>query len=468
MLNSPMEESAHNLNETIVALATPRGYSGIGVIRLSGPDTVPILKKIFRFNGADFPDRKAVYGEIVNPVNDSALDDGIAVVMRGPSSYTGEDVAELSLHGSPVILDAAVRMITELGARLATRGEFTRRAFLSGRIDLVQAEAVIDLIESRSQTAVEQARSRLDRTLSKEVDEISNALKDILAELEAYIDFDEDDVEPAPEMETPLREVFGKMEKLRNNSEKGRISRDGANTVISGKPNVGKSTLFNALMGIDRMIVTPHPGTTRDPVDDYLLLEGMSFRLWDTAGIREDAEAVEEEGIRRSRARLEDADVILAVLDGSATPDEQDAAVLEAGRGREMIVVLNKTDLGLAIDPKVQPPGSEGVPFVAISAKTGEGVESLERLLVEIGGKLTKGDDKGSVASLNSRCLMLMEAASIPLKSLLNSFEQGEKIEPEIASVELRRALGSLEEITGERVDEGILDRIFERFCVGK
>jgi tRNA modification GTPase len=468
MLNFPMEKSVHNLNDTIVALSTPRGYSGIGVIRLSGPDAIPMLKRIFRHGRADFPDRKAVYGEIVNPANDKAFDDGIAVVMRGPSSYTGEDVVELSLHGSPVVLDAAVRMIIELGARLAARGEFTRRAFLSGRMDLIQAEAVIDLIESRSRIGVEQARSRLDRTLSKEVHEISNALKDILAELEAYIDFDEDDLEPPPEIEGPLREVFSKMEKLGSNSEKGRISRDGANTVISGKPNVGKSTLFNALMRIDRMIVTPYPGTTRDPVDDYLLLDGMAFRLWDTAGIREDAEPVEEEGIRRSRARLDDADVILAVLDGSAAPDEEDAAVLDAGRGREMIVVLNKADLGLAIDPKGQSLGLKDVPLVAISAKTGEGLDSIERLLVEIGSKLTRGDFGDSLTSLNSRCLVLMEASCIPLKKLLNSFERGEKVEPEIVSVELRRALGSLEEITGERVDEGILDRIFERFCVGK
>jgi tRNA modification GTPase len=465
-----MEDSAHNISDTIVALSTAPGYSGIGVIRLSGPDTIPILKKIFRCPGAgtDFPNRRAVYGEIVNPVDDQTLDDGIAVVMKGPCSYTGEDVAELSLHGSPVVLDSAVRMIVSLGARLAARGEFTRRAFLSGRIDLVQAEAVIDLIESRSPVAAEQARSRLDRTLSNEVRQISNALKDLLAELEAYIDFDEDDTEPAPKVEEPVREIIRKMETLLHSSEKARISKDGINAVISGKPNVGKSTLFNALMQIDRMIVTPHPGTTRDPVDEYLLLDGIAFRLWDTAGIREGAGPVEEEGIRRSRARVDDADVILAVLDGTAAPDEQDAAVLDAGRGREMIVVVNKTDLGLAIDPNDYLVGLGDVPHVTLSARTGEGLDSLERLLVEVGSKLTRGDGGESRTSLNSRCLILMEDAGVPLRSLLDSFEQGEKIEPEIVSVELRRALGSLEEITGERVDEGILDRIFERFCVGK
>jgi tRNA modification GTPase len=216
------------------------------------------------------------------------------------------------------------------------------------------------------------------------------------------------------------------------------------------------------------MIITPHPGTTRDPVDDYLLLDGVAFRLWDTAGIREGAEPVEEEGIRRSLARLDGADVILAVLDGTEVPDEEDAAVLDAGRGREMIVVLNKSDLGLAIDPGDRMLGLEGLQHVALSAKTGEGMDSLETLLGEVGVKLTKGLCGESRTSLNERALILVETASTPLSNLLASFERGEKVEPEIASVELRRALGSLEEITGERVDEGILDRIFERFCVGK
>jgi tRNA modification GTPase len=465
-----MKKSANNLSDTIVALSTPRGYSGIGVIRLSGPDAIGILRRIFRYPGvgAEFPNRTAVHGQIVNPEDDRILDDGIVVFMKGPSSYTGEDVVELSLHGSPVILDMAVRMLVKLGARLAARGEFTRRAFLSGRMDLVQAEAVIDLIESKSPSAAQQARDRLDRSVSNQVREISNALKDLLAKLEAYIDFDEDDTEPEPEVKERLREIFLKVETLKHDSEKARIGKEGVNTVIAGKPNVGKSTLFNALMRIDRMIVTPHPGTTRDPVDDYLLLDGVAFRVWDTAGIREDAEPVEEEGIRRSRARLDDADVILAVLDGTEVPDEEDAAVLDAGRGREMIVVLNKTDLGLAIDPQDRAFGLDGLQYVALSAKTGEGMDSLETLLGEAGVKLTKSLSEESRTGLNERALILMDTAGMPLKNLLASFDRGEEVEPEIMSLELRRALACLEEITGERVDDGILDRIFERFCVGK
>jgi tRNA modification GTPase len=465
-----MENAAHNLSDTVVAISTPRGYSGIGIIRLSGPDTVRILQRIFRHRGTEtnFPHRTAVYGQIANPEDDSIVDDGIAVFMRGPFSYTGEDVVELSLHGSPVILDMVVRMIVRLGARLATRGEFTRRAFLSGRIDLVQAEAVIDLIESTGPMAAEEARARLDRSLSNQVQGISDALKDLLADLEAYIDFDEDDTEPAPEIQEPLQEICGKMQTLMRDSGKRRIRREGVNTVIAGKPNVGKSTLFNALLRTDRMIVTPHPGTTRDAVDDYLLMEGIAFRLWDTAGIREEAEAVEEEGIRRSRAMLDDADVVLAVLDGTTVPDEEDESVLAAARGKEMIVVLNKTDLGLALDPDDKMLGPDNVPRVALSAKTGSGMDSLEKLLARLGAKLTESLTGESRASLNERCLVLMETACVPVQNLLDSLERGERVEPEIMSVELRRALASLEEITGERVDEGVLDRIFQRFCVGK
>ncbi len=465
-----MGNSAQNFADTIVALSTPRGYSGIGVIRLSGADSIRIVGKIFKRSGTEteFPQRTAVYGKVVNPENGTILDDGIAVFMKGPSSYTGEDVVELSLHGSPVILDTAVRMIIKLGARPASRGEFTRRAFLSGRMDLIQAEAVIDLIESTSPLAADDARARLDSSVSNQVRGISDGLKDIVAELEAHIDFDEDDAEPAPEVETPLREIFLKMDMLKQDSERGRIRKKGVDTVIVGKPNVGKSTLFNALLRTDRMIVTPYPGTTRDPVDDCLILDGIAFRFWDTAGIREDAEPVEEEGIRRSLAKMEEADVILAILDGTAPPDAEDAAVLAASNGKETIVVMNKIDLGLAVGLKDSLFGSGDMPRVELSAKTGEGLDRLERMLAETGLKLTTAGRTELPMGLNDRCLMLMETASIPIKGLLDSLEMGEKLEPEIITVELRSALNSLEEITGERADDGILDRIFERFCVGK
>lgn len=456
--------------DTIVAISTPPGYSGIGVIRMSGPDSLAILEQVFQPIGCnkDLSDRTAVYGTVSDPALGKVLDDGIALVMRGPSSYTGEDVVELSLHGSPVVLDMVAHTLVRLGARPAARGEFTRRAFLAGKLDLVQAEAVIDLIEAIGPAAAEEARARLDTTLSQEIRALSNSIKDIIAELEAHIDFDEDDLEPVPQPESALREVLSRMETLTHAARAGRIQREGIRTVIAGKPNVGKSTLFNALVRADRMIVTPYPGTTRDPVEDYLLLDGMTFVLSDTAGIREDPEPVEEEGIHRSRSRMEQADLVIWVLDGTTAPDQEDLAVGRACANKPSVIVLNKMDLGLVANPADPKLGPQSIPRVALSAKTGEGLHSLESLLIDLGRKLGVDAAPGASGALSRRGLLLVEAAETPLQELVVQLGKGHAIGPEIMSLELRRALAPLEEITGERTDEGVLDRIFERFCVGK
>jgi tRNA modification GTPase len=453
--------------ETIVAISTPPGYSGIGVIRMSGPGSLAILAKVFHPVGhtSDFPNRTAVYGTVCDPEHGTVLDDGIALIMRGPASYTGEDVVEISLHGSPVVLDMVVRTLVKLGARPAARGEFTRRAFLAGKLDLVQAEAVIDLIEANNPAAAGEARVRLDATVSQEIRAVSDAIKDVVAELEAHIDFDEDDLEPAPQPVSALSQVLIRMEKLLQAAQVGRMRRQGIETVIAGKPNVGKSTLFNALIRTDRMIVTPYPGTTRDPVEDRLLLDGMSFVLSDTAGIREDSEPIEEEGIRRSRNRIDQADLVLWVLDGTSGPDKEDIAVGQACFNKPTIIVLNKVDLGLMADLADSRLGPQSVPRVALSAKTGEGLESLELLLCRMGREFGVTADRGA---LGRRGQLLVDAAQPPLKDIVDRLGAGEAITPEIMSLELRRVLSLLEEITGESVDDGVLDRIFERFCVGK
>jgi len=462
-----MKQLPPTLNDTIVALSTPAGYSGIGVIRLSGPDALPFLERIFvtAESDAEFPDRKAVYGKIVDPDRGQVIDDGIVTVMRGPRSYTGEDVAELSLHGSPVLLDLVIRLLLDRGARLAGRGEFTRRAFLAGKLDLIQAEAVIDIIESSNESAAQEARGRMDRSLSTEVRGLSNALKDLLAEIEAHIDFDEDDDESPPDVHAALRGIQERIEILQTTAAAGKASRKGIKTVIAGKPNVGKSTLFNALLRSDRMIVTPHPGTTRDPVDERLVLDGMSFLLSDTAGIREDPDLVEEEGIRRTRTRMQDAAVIVAVLDGSEPLGEEDLNLLEECRGQTIVVVLNKTDLGTIVDAKDHRLSDTSGPALRISAQTGDGLADLEEALIRIGRDLTLPAAGGG---LNERCLLLVESVAKTVSSLTGSLGRGEGTGSDVLSLELRTALGFLEELTGERVDDGILDRIFERFCVGK
>lgn len=437
---------------------------------MSGPDVLPILKRIFRSarGPADFPERKAVYGYVVDPETGAVIDDAIALSMRGPFSYTGEDVVELSLHGSPVILDAAVRIIVRLGARLANRGEFTRRAYLSGRLDLMQAEAVIDLIEAPSLSGAHEARARLEGDLSNEIRQLSGALKDTMAELEAYIDFDEDDEIPCCYPESGIRNALQKMEVLIANARSGRVHREGIRVVVTGKPNVGKSTLFNALLRSERMIVTPYPGTTRDPVDERLLLDGTLFVLSDTAGIRDCPEQVEEEGIRRTRGRIQSADIVIAVLDGAEELDRQDEEVIKACGDKPTVVVLNKSDLGIVAEPDDPRLSGAGNTRLSLSAKTGDGLQKLEQVMVRLGRNIMEREVPASTGVLSPRVLLLVEAAEVPLRDLLFRWEENEHIEPDIVSLELRRSLENLEEITGERADEGLLDRIFERFCIGK
>lgn len=461
-----MNSSAH----TIVALATPRGYSGIGVIRMSGPDALSFLEAIFK--PADpsqgFPDRCAVYGTVRDIESGTVLDDGIALVMRGPRSYTGEDVVELSLHGSPVVLDMVQRMLVSLGSRPAARGEFTRRAFLSGRLDLIQAEAVIDLIEAGGSGGVEEARARLDKSFSAAIHVLSSQFKDLLATLEAHIDFDEDEVEPVPEPLSAMRTILQTMDALLASAENGRVRREGVRATIVGKPNVGKSTLFNALLKADRAIVTPHPGTTRDSLEDRVILKGVPFVLSDTAGIRENPEPVEEEGIRRTRNRINETDLVVAVLDGSSPLDGQDLAVLEACPGKPTVVVLNKMDLGLAVPAHSELLGPRDRPRVTVSAKGGVGLSRMEDVLADLGRSLMPNCLPPQTGALTQRGVLLMQAARLPLARILAQIEKTGTPEPELISLELRDSLSALEEITGERWDEGILDRIFERFCVGK
>lgn len=437
---------------------------------MSGCESLAILKRAFRpaIDSIRLTERKGHYGEIIDPDTGRVLDDGIVLFMKGPSSYTGEDVAELNLHGSPMVLDEVIQLLVRHGARPARRGEFTRRAFLAGKLDLVQAEAVIDLIESISPAAAEEARGRLDSSLSQDVRDVSNTLKDIVSELEAHIDFDEDDEQEPPRLKPLIGQVYQKMQDLQKLGEVGRVRREGVRTVIIGKPNVGKSTLFNALLQSDRVIVTPFAGTTRDSIEERLVIGGVTLNLCDTAGIRNNPEPIEMEGIRRTLERIAEADLVLAVMDGSIALDDEDALVMLHCRDKRTVVILNKADRGSVVQDSNTDLFTEGHPPLTLSAKTGEGLQNLQELLAGLGQEITSPSSHGSKGGLNRRCLQLLEAAMIPVRELLDACEGHRMVPPEIVSLELRRALEPLEEITGERVDEGILDRIFERFCVGK
>ncbi|MDQ1238695.1 MAG: tRNA modification GTPase [Thermodesulfobacteriota bacterium] len=463
-----MNQNPEELSDTIVALSTPPGRSAIGLIRMSGPEALAITKRVFRLpDTKDLHHRLAVYGQVIHPESRQILDDGVVVFMRGPHSYTGEDLVEIGLHGSPLVLETVVRILTQEGARLAERGEFTRRAFLAGKMDLMQAEAVIDLIEAHSLSAAQEARVRLDSSMMP-LKDLSDALKDNLALIEAHIDFDEDDEYQLPDVLPAIRNVLSRMETVRRYSEKALIIRKGIQVCIAGKPNVGKSTLFNALLRNERTIVSPIPGTTRDTVEDRIILGSHALALWDTAGVRESGSIVENEGIKRTLDTIEKAHLVVAVVDGTTGIDQFDEAILKTCTSKNLVLVVNKMDLvvdGNAMDSLVM---KVERPTAFISAKTGQGMAALEDLLVEqIDAMTSCGESEGSVA-LNSRCLQLLNAASAPLERIRNLFGEGVTPSPEIIAYEIRCALSLLEEMTGERVDDGVLDRIFERFCVGK
>lgn len=469
-----MKDCLQHESDTIAAMATPPGYSGIGMIRVSGPDAVRIISDVFvPANPADraFPERKAVYGRLVLHCSEladpPAIDDGLAIVMRGPNSYTGEDTVEISLHGGPVIMNEALKTLLGCGARLAGRGEFTRRAFLNGKLDLIQAEAVIDLIMASNPASVQEARGRLERKLSSEILDIIADLTDAVAEIEAGIDFSEDvDFEfPAP---LPvLNRVRDKMVRLIESGVAGRRRSEGIRVAIVGKPNVGKSTLFNSLINEDRMIATPFPGTTRDAVSEHIIINGSMFEICDTAGLRDDPDPIESEGIRRALSWMEKADILLMVIDSGAVIDKDDLSVLEFGKASPTILVLNKTDLpGVLIDLDRFPDFCP-VPL-KISAKTGKGLENLKQALHERAMEILSTSGHSTALSLNQRSLLLVDSALRKIDPVLESLATGNSPAPEILSLELTGILRDLREITGEQVDEAVLDRIFERFCVGK
>ena len=455
-------------NDTIVALSSPPGHSGVGLIRLSGPKAISIVGSLFKsrqLGHIELLDRRAHYGLLTEPESGRFVDDGIAVAMRGPNSYTGEDVVELSLHGSPVILQKAINLIISSGARLAQRGEFTRRAFLSGRLDLIQAEAVVDLIDSQTLAQADDARNRIDRKLSNDISVISSELKDIAAELEAFLDFDDDEEGERPGPVPALREVLNKTECLLNVSRLGKFRNKGLTAVITGKPNTGKSTLFNLLVGSERMITSAIPGTTRDPVSEKTYLNGVAITVADTAGVREQPELIEKEGIERTMKWLEESDMAIVVLDISEPIDGNDKAVIKSLGSKSKIFVLNKIDKKTDCeDPLLGEVPTDSV--VRLSAKTGQGLDEFAVKLSSMAESIQGSSTFHEKGCLNDRALILMDAAHENIK---NALEILAGIGPlEMVSFEIKAACDKIDEITGQKFTEDVLDRIFDRFCVGK
>lgn len=454
--------------DTIVAISTPIGEGGIGIVRLSGPLALPIADKVFRGKNGKLPSQLPTYtihyGHIVN--GNRILDEVILTVMRAPRSYTREDVVEINCHGGILPLKSVLELVLRKGARLAEPGEFTKRAFLRGRIDLAQAEAVVDVIRARTDLSLKVALSQLQGRLSEQIEGIKEGLLNLIALLEAAIDFPEEEVNPPSreEVEKEIREAEKEVSALLRTAREGRIIQEGLSVAIVGRPNVGKSTLMNALLKEERVIVTPVPGTTRDTVEDMVSLRNIPVKFIDTAGIREHRDLVEKEGIKRSREAIARADLVLFVVDGSEGLDKEDYQIWEEVKHRETLLVLNKVDLPLKTSPEELKKVFPGKRVVRISALTGKG---LTRLETAIEGMVWRGEVSGEPTFITrARHKEALTRAGESLGRARHALRKG--LSEEFIVLDLREALTNLDSIIGETTTEDILERIFAEFCIGK
>jgi len=458
----------HPLDDTIAAIATPPGQSGIGIVRMSGPEAVSIADGIFRpASSDDSPSTQATfttrYGHVFD--GEEALDEVLLTVMRAPRTYTTQDVVEINCHGGAVPLRRTLELVLRRGARLADPGEFTKRAFYFGRIDLAQSEAVADVIGAQTEAAHRAAMHHLSGGLSRRIREFRDRLMELAGYVEASIDFGEDDIDflTREQLRGGIAGLAKDMRTLLASAEAGRALREGVRAAIVGRPNVGKSSLMNALLREDRVIVTPHPGTTRDVVEETVCLGGFPVTLADTAGLREPTDEIEEAGVGLARSWMERADLVLLVIDGSEGLQDKDRRLLEETLPRRLIVV-NKADLPQQVgDDDLGPQGEAEV--VRVSALTGEGLGALEEAVA----RLTWSGDASLGAQVivtNVRHKHAIERAAEALESCLGNEAQG--VGEEVLAEDLRVALDALGEITGDTTREDVINDIFARFCIGK
>ncbi len=455
------ERARYSVDDTIAAIATPVGSGGIGIVRLSGPQARSILAHIFRPAGPLVP-LQLTYGHILDPQRGQTVDEVLVAYMPAPRTYTRQDVVEIDCHGGPVPLRRVLELCLAHGARLAGPGEFTLRAFLNGRIDLAQAEAVADVVAAKTEAGLRMAVAQLDGRLSSEIQGIRARLLPALAWVEASIDFEPDEV-PAYEIDPDLHAAAQALADLLSGAERGVVYREGIRTAIVGQPNVGKSSLLNALLRAERAIVTPIPGTTRDTLEETLNLHGIPLVLVDTAGIRADTrDMAEDMGVERSRAALAQADLALLVVDANRPIDGGDREIAALIGAKSAITVLNKTDLPVRADVGDLLPGA---PVVEISALTGARVGALERAIEEVvfGGRVVAGEP-ALVSSARHRDVL--RRAQEGVQAAIDARAEGLPVD--FVSIGLRGAVHALGEITGESVSETLLETIFSRFCIGK
>jgi tRNA modification GTPase len=460
-------------HDTITAIATPPGQGGVAIIRVSGPEAETIARQVFVFAQPreHLRSHQLYFGRVIDPLTGQLLDQGLLTLMRAPRSYTGEDVAELHCHGGGLLSRRVLAAVLSQGARLALPGEFTKRAFLNGRLDLSQAEAVLDLIQAKSEPGLQLAWEHLSGRLSEACSAMRERLLSLTAYVEAFLDFPEEDIPERvqAELEHDIATVAAEIAALCTTFAQGKVYREGLRTAIVGKPNVGKSSLLNLLAGTERAIVTAIPGTTRDVLEETIVIGGVPLIVWDTAGLRHTVDEVERIGVERTRAGVRGAELVLAVFDASQPLDGEDETVFFEVAGKQVIPVLNKVDLPVRVYPEDLAGRLHSGPPVCLSAKFGTGLESLEARIREmvLGATAVHGQDQtAGVIVSRARHHDALAKAEQSLKQAQASLQKGLPLD--LLAVDLRAALDHVGEITGHVTAEDILDQVFREFCIGK
>ena len=457
--------------DTIAAIATPLGTSGVGKIRVSGKNAINLGHKLFR--GIKGKRLKGVtgytahYGFVVDPETEKEIDEVVAIVMREPHSFTGENVVEFDCHGGMVPLKKVLKILLDNGARMAEAGEFSKRAFLNGRIDLAQAESIIEVINAKTEKGLDVAVDHLKGKLSAKIGEIKDETMKMLAHLEAAIDFPEDEIEDfnSDNLGERINFIKNKINDLLKTSKEGKIYKEGIKTVIVGKPNVGKSSLLNTLLEEKRAIVTDIPGTTRDVIEEVINIEGLPLKIIDTAGIRKTEDMIEKIGVEKTHNSLKNSDLVIFMLDVSQGLTEEDINIYKSIKNKPLIVAVNKTDLPQKIDQSKIDEFFADHPLLWISVKNEEGLKELKNAIVnEVFEE--EISDSGDVLITQVRHENALKRALESIKRVEESYEN--KMPYDFYTIDLKDVLNNLEEITGESVDEDIIDRIFSDFCIGK
>jgi tRNA modification GTPase len=455
--------------DTIAAVATSLGEGGIAIIRVSGKDALRITGSIFRGKNNrtldDIISYTMRYGHVIDKENNEVIDEVIISFMKGPKSFTAEDTVEINCHGGVVATNRVLEEVIKAGARLAEPGEFTKRAFLNGRIDLSQAEAVIDIIRAKTELSMKSALAQSEGRISREIKALRNKLLGIIAHIEATVDYPEEDLEETTSALTgsQLNSILKEIERLLSSANEGKILREGLDTVIVGKPNVGKSSLLNALLMETRAIVTDIPGTTRDVIEEFISIDGVPVKIIDTAGIRETEDVVEKIGVERSKEKINEADLIILMLDVSGALDTEDLDIINYIKDRKYVVLLNKSDLPNKVNIEdLKDLNSQFV--IEVSAKTGEGLERLKSAIKQLffKGEVASKDTMITNARHKQALIRAREGCIAAIEALKNTSAI------DLASIDARNAWFSLGEITGETLEEDIIDKIFSEFCVGK